>query len=201
VKSHAAFHVFVAVVVLASAPVPTAAGPPVAKVDDTVRVTRTATIGTTPSPSSSEQLPHQGTNRLPGASSAGARLESQIEGRLVEIDKESITVLRQKERLRFRRDEIGRLEVQKGRTRGRNALLGAGIGLVVGLAWAAVENSRCQGEFLCGVEFAAYPILTVPAGALVGVAIPGNRRWVDGSAAGAAMLPPAGVRVAWSIRF
>lgn len=142
----------------------------------------------------------------PGAKvrvTAQAPGEVAILGTLVELDRDTITVLRQseKDRIRIRRATITRLEVKKGHTRGRNALIGAGLGATLGLGYAVIEHSRCKGEFLCGVEF-ALPILTTPAGALVGLAIPGNQRWVDASPAGIAVLPSrTGIRVAWSVRF
>jgi hypothetical protein len=126
-----------------------------------------------------------------------------ILGTIVELDRDAITVVRrfEKDRIRIQRTTITRLEVKKGRTRGRNALIGAGIGAALGLGLAVIEHSRCRGEWLCGVEF-ALPILTTPAGALVGLAIPGNQRWVEASPAGIAVLPSrTGVRVAWSVRF
>lgn len=93
------------------------------------------------------------------------------------------------------------MEVRKGRTRKRNALIGAGIGAAVGLGWAVIEHWRCQGKLLWGVEF-MLPILTTPAGALAGFAIPANRRWVAASPAGHAALPShSGVNAAWSFRF
>ncbi len=124
-------------------------------------------------------------------------------GTLVEIERDAITILRKSDndRIRIPRTAIARLELRKGHTRGRNALIGAGIGAAIGLGWAVVEHSRCKGEFLCGVEF-GLPILTTPAGALVGVAIPGNQRWVDASAPGVAVLSARpGVRLAWSVTF
>lgn len=143
-----------------------------------------------------------------GVPSTGAERSLQtgelaILGTLVELDRDTITVLRQseKDRIRIQRTTITRLEVKKGHTRGRNALIGAGIGAALGLGYAVIEHSRCKGEFLCGVEF-ALPILTTPAGALLGLAIPGNQRWVEASPAGIAVLPSrTGVRVAWSVRF
>ena len=125
-------------------------------------------------------------------------------GTLVDLDRDTITVLRrtEKDRLRIPRAEIAKLEVAKGSTRGRRALIGAAAGAAVGLGYAVIEHSRCQGEFLCGVEF-ALPILTTPAGALLGLAT-GGRRWVDAAptSSGVAVLPARrGIRVAWTITF
>jgi hypothetical protein len=116
-----------------------------------------------------------------------------IVGTLVELDPGTLTVVGRSEsdRTRIRRDAITRLEVKRGGTRGKNVLIGAAIGLGVGLLLAAIETTSCDGEWLCGVEYAAFPILTAPAGALVGVAIPGNQRWVEVPPAGRAARPAA----------
>ena len=125
-------------------------------------------------------------------------------GTLVDLDHDTITVLRrsEKDRIRISRVEIARLEVAKGSTRGRRAWIGAAAGTAAGLVYAVIEHSRCQGELLCGVEF-AMPILTTPAGALLGFAT-GGRRWVEAaptSSAVAALPPRRGIRVAWTITF
>jgi hypothetical protein len=138
---------------------------------------------------------------VPGQSAAP---EGIVVGTLVEGDGGAITVLRQteKDRIRIPRTAIKRLEIGKGSTRGRNALIGAGIGAGIGLAWATVEHSRCKGEMLCGVEF-ALPVLTTPVGALVGLAT-GKQRWVDASPTPVAVsvLPARrGIGLACSVSF
>jgi len=129
--------------------------------------------------------------------------ELTVLGTLVEIENDAITILRSHDghRVRIPRTAVARLQVRAGRTRGQNALIGSGIGLAIGLGVALIEHSRCKGEWLCGVEF-ALPVLTTPVGALVGVAIPGNRRWVDASTPSVAASPRhAGVRLAWAVTF
>jgi hypothetical protein len=124
-------------------------------------------------------------------------------GTLLEIEEDAITIVSKDNghRLRIPRTAVARLEVRRGRTRGQNALIGTGIGLAIGLGVALIEHSRCKGEFLCGVEF-ALPILTTPAGALVGAAIPGDQRWVDASVPRLAAFPHRpGVRLAWAVTF
>ena len=128
-----------------------------------------------------------------------------IAGTLIDEDRDSMTVLRRggKDRIRIPRAAIRKLEFGRGSTRGRNALIGAGVGAAVGLVGAAIEHSRCQGEWLCGVEF-ALPILTAPAGALVGLAT-GTQRWAEASPAAPLTLSilPArrGIQVACSVTF
>lgn len=125
-------------------------------------------------------------------------------GTLVDLDRDTITVLRrtEKDRIRIPRVEIARLEVAKGSTRGRRAWIGAAAGAAGGLVYAVIEHSRCQGELLCGVEFAV-PILTTPAGALLGFAT-GGRRWVEAAPTSSgvdALRPRRGIRVGWTITF
>jgi hypothetical protein len=126
-----------------------------------------------------------------------------LSGTIAEVDPAAITLRDPLSRrmLSIPREEISRLELSRGRSRGKNALIGAGVGLAVGLGVAVIANSQCQGDMLCGVEF-ALPVLTTPLGALVGVAIPGNQRWVDASPGSpTAQVPKKGVRVAWSVSF
>jgi hypothetical protein len=133
-----------------------------------------------------------------------AEQQQTILGTLLELDKNTITVLRKAEqdRIRIQRSAIQKLEVGRGTTRGRNALIGAGVGAVIGLGWALVEHSRCKGEWLCGVEF-ALPLLTTPAGSLIGLAT-GKQRWIEARPmpSAASVLPARrGIRVAWSFTF
>ena len=77
-----------------------------------------------------------------------------VVGTLLEGDGGAITVLlrTEKDHVRIPRTAIKRLEIGKGSTRGRNALIGAGIGAAIGLAWAAVEHSRCKGRGSAGAD-------------------------------------------------
>jgi hypothetical protein len=140
----------------------------------------------------------------PFETAAGPSVAGQVVGTLLAADQDAVTVLRrgEKDRVRIPRAAIRKLEVGNGGTRGRNALIGAGVGAAVGLTAALIEHSRCRGEFLCGVEF-ALPFLTTPLGALVGVAT-GGQRWVEASqprVAVSAMPVRRGIRVACSVTF
>lgn len=170
-----------ACVAIAGASVSSASDVVEARPGRTVRVTTAQEAGVTPS--------------------SGSGLA--VLGTLLELEEDAITILRKDDghRVRIPRGAVTRLEVRKGLTRKQNAAIGAGAGLLIGLGVALIEHSRCRGEFLCGVEF-ALPVLTVPAGALVGAAIPGNQRWVDAAAPGvAATLRRTGVRLAWAVTF
>ena len=126
-----------------------------------------------------------------------------ILGTLVGISKDTVTILRQseKDRIQVPWSTIAKLELRKGHTRGRHALIGAGIAAAIGLVFALNEHSQCTGEFLCGIEFAV-PVLIAPVGALVGVAVPGNQRWVDASPPSVAVVSSRrGVRLTWSVAF
>jgi hypothetical protein len=125
-------------------------------------------------------------------------------GTLLDADGDAITVLRRggEDRVHIARTAIRRLEVARGRTRGRSTLIGAGIGAGVGLGVAVIEHHQCKGEFMCGVEF-VLPVLTTPVGALVGFAA-GKQQWVNVSpmGGGLSILPRRrGVQVAWVVRF
>jgi hypothetical protein len=151
-------------------------------------------------------LPSEVIEARPGATvrvTTGPVAEGAVVGQLVEFDRDTITLAAGSARTRIRipRASITRMEVKKGGARGRHAAIGALIGLGVGLGLAAIEHSQCKGEWLCGTEFAAYPLVAVPAGALIGVAIPGNRRWVDAASPPLAAQPSAGLRIGWTIRF
>jgi hypothetical protein len=83
------------------------------------------------------------------------------------------------------RSQITRLELSAGRrSRGRGALIGAAVGLGVGLLFTAgvAESESCNGQNDCGLGTALSLIFLTPAltvtGALVGVALPPPERWV-----------------------
>jgi hypothetical protein len=150
-------------------------------------------------------LPSEVVEARPGATmrvTTGPMVEGAVVGRLVESDHDTITLDAGSARTRIRipRASITRMEVKKGRGRGDHAVIGALIGLGVGLGLAAIEHSQCKGEWLCGTEF-ALPLLTVPVGGLIGVAIPGNRRWVEATSPPLAARASAGLRIGWTVRF
>ena len=128
-----------------------------------------------------------------------------IVGKLVATDAEHLTVAAAgKPSVRVPRTAVQRLQVSRGRSRGKAALIGAGVGAVVGLAWGAIEHSRCEssGEGMCDLAY-GIPVMTVPVCALVGLAV-GKERWVETSPAGFHLgLSPTrdGVRVVGRLAF
>lgn len=136
--------------------------------------------------------------------SAGSDRPARITGTLVEADRDSLTILRgqEKDRLRIVRSSIRTLEVSRGSTRGRNALIGAGVGAALGLAVAAIDYSNCDEGDWCDLVW-GLPVLTTPVGALIGVAT-GGPRWVEAAPPRVAItVRPArrGVQLACTVRF
>ena len=79
------------------------------------------------------------------------------------------------------------LQISRGRSRLKGALIGAGIGGAVGALWGSIAQSRCESEphvwvKLCGVEFIGAVMLAIPVGSVVGLAI-GVPQWTT--------VPPA----------
>lgn len=77
------------------------------------------------------------------------------------------------------RDKILRLDVSDGpRSRGIDALIGAGIGAGVGAAGGALSSSGGRGHIVSGGAVAGVcALLGAGVGALIGVAIPPGERW------------------------
>jgi hypothetical protein len=104
--------------------------------------------------------------------------------------------------IRLPKAAVTELEISRGRSQLKGALIGAGIGGLVGLVWGSVERSRCLSkptQFLCGLSFIGPMAVASPAGALVGAMI-GKPQWAKVSptafAPGASSAPtrPAGAR-------
>ena len=77
--------------------------------------------------------------------------------------------------------QVTRLDVSRGRhSRGRKALGGAIIGLVVGAAIGAVSGGDCENSIICVTPAEGAAIVGVPfaaVGALIGVLLPPGDRW------------------------
>jgi hypothetical protein len=106
---------------------------------------------------------------------------ARLTGRLLAIGDATLTILPKPRSEAFvvPRDSISTLEVsRRGSRRGKNAAIGAGIALGVGIVWARAEVAQCEasGQWFCGLAYTAVPILFMPAGTLIGVAT-GGERW------------------------
>lgn len=137
-----------------------------------------------------------------GVPDRAANPQSTVVGTLAEIETDALVVAGPAGRVRLPRAAIEDLQVKRGRSRGRAALIGAGVGAAVGLVVGGVATSRCRGEAFCGMEM-FLPVLTVPAGALIG-ALAGGQRWVAAEVPRVAFsLGPArgGLRVAATLSF
>jgi hypothetical protein len=85
------------------------------------------------------------------------------------------------------RQEVTRIDRSGGRhSRGRWAIRGAGLGLLAGVAIGLAAGDTCTGQFIdvvtlgscsAGAKAAVGALLGVPAGALIGLAVPPGERW------------------------
>ena len=99
-------------------------------------------------------------------------------GTLVVLDNQGLQIRSTKGLAAFSLADVQRLEVSRGRRHAQGALLGAGVGLVGGVAFgAALAASGCGGG---GANMAAIglPLITVPAGILLG-ALSAPHRYFD----------------------
>jgi len=127
-----------------------------------------------------------------------------IVGKLLAIDADYLSVTAKARTIRLPRATVTGLEISSGRSRGRGALIGAGIGVLVGLGWGAVEYSGCesQGQAWCDLAL-GIPVLTASVGAIVGLAI-GRERWAEVSPTtfDLGVMPAAGgLQVVGTVRF
>jgi hypothetical protein len=101
-----------------------------------------------------------------------------ITGRSASITADSVMIIPDKtaDTLRFDKRELGRLDVSQGRKSyaGRGALMGAGVGLVAGLAWyAAIDCTDSDNPFeqVCPVLGTELALITTAGGAAGGAII------------------------------
>lgn len=136
----------------------------------------------TPQPAAAEDQPDPEGPRVRVTSPVAP--SGRIEGTLVGLDEEALTVRESKESsdVRLRRESITGVEISRRRSnRGKavaiGALVGGGVALGIGLA----TGKDCQpGDFLCfdkGATSVLSGLLTVPAGALLGLAFSHGEKW------------------------
>jgi len=129
-----------------------------------------------------------------------------IVGTLLTIDPDYLTVAAQGRpaaRTRVPRTAVTDLEISRGRSRGKGALIGAGIGAVVGLGWGALVYSGVRSTGRGELGFVAPVMVPVPVGIIVGLAI-GKERWAKMSPTTldlAVMPVGGGIRIAGSVKF
>lgn len=103
----------------------------------------------------------------------------RLTGTLTESGPEGLVLtLPDEQRVTIPRVEIRRMEVSRGRHRGKGALVGAAVGLGVGLAFSAAAGASCDGWGCLGAGallVVGTPAVTV-AGAGLGAAV-GKERW------------------------
>jgi hypothetical protein len=119
---------------------------------------------------------------LPGIAKGGARLE----GTLQHLGENSLVLERgpNREAVTVPRAAIAHLDIrQRVSSRGKGALIGAAVGLAAGVSIGLASGSDTNCSFipsLCfsaGAKAAIYSVLTVPAGALLGLAFGHRSQW------------------------
>ena len=121
----------------------------------------------------------------------------QLYGEFFSLTDSSVTVLTP-ERRSVPLSEVQALEVVVGHHRARGALLGAGAGLLVGLAAGAAVSLTDLGGPGANMAIIGVPLWTVPIGALIGfIVAPAQwrRYYLGQSAAGAGGGPAGGVEL------
>jgi hypothetical protein len=102
----------------------------------------------------------------------------RLTGTLAESGPDTVVLVSGKERLTIERADIRKIEVSRGRHRAKGALLGAAVGLGVGLTLSGAEGASCDGFDCLGA--AALLVVVTPAltvtGAGIGAAV-GTERW------------------------
>jgi hypothetical protein len=108
----------------------------------------------------------------------------RLTGTLAESGPDTVVLVSGKERLTIERADIRKMEVSRGRHRAKGALLGAAVGLGVGLTLSGAEGASCDGFDCLGA--AALLVVVTPAltvtGAGIGAAV-GTERWTPVEAA------------------
>ena len=108
--------------------------------------------------------------------------------------------------IRLPKTAITGLEISRGRSRLKGALIGAGVGGLVGVVWGSVERSRClskPNQFLCDLSLVGPLVVAFPVGAIVGVVI-GKPQWakVSPTAFALGVMPAAeGVQIGGTLKF
>jgi hypothetical protein len=107
-----------------------------------------------------------------------AGLAGRLTGTLAESGPDTLVLVSGKQRLTIARADVRKMEVSRGRHRAKGALLGAAVGLGVGLALSGAAGATCDGFDCLGA--AALLVVVTPAitvtGAGVGAAV-GTERW------------------------
>jgi hypothetical protein len=99
-------------------------------------------------------------------------------GRLMTVEGERLCLRAGRDAVEYSFPDLERLEVSVGRRRGLGVLVGTGIGLVGGIAIGAVMSQSDSGGSGANMAVIGVPLLTTPAGALVG-ALAAPHRFLD----------------------
>jgi hypothetical protein len=109
------------------------------------------------------------------ALSAGTEIEARTtgkhyRGRFQAADDDTLVMTTAKGEQRLPRATVSRVSVKKPGHRGRNTLIGLGIGAAAGLTFGAVVDARCTGNCVEGKTPLGKEVGT-PLGALIGTII------------------------------
>lgn len=159
-------------------------------------------------------LPTTAAGQAPVAAGTRVRVstpQGRLVGSYVEHRGDAIVLAREEEGRTRTVDvalaDVSRVEVSQGRGgRGKGAKIGALVGVGAAVVIGALAGESCSGdEMLCfdhGTTGVMAGILTIPAGALIGLAIPPGEKWGPAPAGGLSVQPMAtrggglGIRVA-----
>ena len=117
---------------------------------------------------------------LPGIAKLGARLE----GTLQQLDENRLVLERgpNREAVTVPRAAIARVDIrERASSRGKGALIGGVVGLAAGVSIGLASGSDKNGlvRFSAGEKAAIFSVLTVPVGALLGLAIGHGSQWKE----------------------
>ena len=173
----------------------------------------TPLIGTAQQLSEESRVRVRITGELANGSVIPSKKSQAIVGRFLAMDDEHLilAVGKPPQSIRLPRSAVTSVEMSRGRSRLKGALIGAGVGGLVGVVWGLVAYSQCKSEpstgafsiDLCGLEILA-PVVTGPSvGAVVGLVI-GKEQWakVPPTTLGLVIKPAAGgVQIAGTLKF
>ncbi len=104
-----------------------------------------------------------------------------VRGKVLRTSDDSLVLATGKSQEMFPQQEVKRVLLRGDSHRGRNSLIGLGVGATAGLIAGAVGHQDCSGWFFCtsrGEDMAAGGIVFGGIGAAVGALIP-SRSWLE----------------------
>ena len=124
----------------------------------------------------------------------------------LEADEVILAVGSTPKNIRLPKAAITNLEISRGRSRAKGALIGAGVGGLVGVVWGSIERLRACSKpphFFCDLAFLGPLAVAPPVGAIVGTVI-GKPQWVKVSPTTLALgvrTATGGVQIGGTLKF